>query len=77
MDDWYPAAERSRTFAGAGAFVSGFPPRGVLHSTEGSTIKSALDIYPKTKAYPHFTLDANTVEQHCKITVSRCSDTLG
>lgn len=66
---WYPAAKRSLTFPGVGAFLN-VPKRGVLHTTEGSTLAGALAAYKSTGSYSHFTLDENTVEQHAPINVA-------
>lgn len=44
--------------------------RGVLHTTEGSTLAGALATYRRTEDYPHFTLDSVTIEQHVPINVA-------
>jgi hypothetical protein len=68
VTDWYPGAKRSLTFPGSGSYVFG-PYRGVLHSTEGSSLAGALGAYRSTGNYPHFTVDGATIEQHCPINV--------
>lgn len=69
MNLWYPEARQSLKFVGAGTYVFG-PYRGVLHHTEGDTIGGALATYPRTKAYPHFTVDEWVVEQHIPLNVA-------
>jgi hypothetical protein len=68
VNTWYPAASRSLTFGGCGPHVHG-PYRIVLHTTEGPTIAGALGAYRSSGNYPHFTVDGNTVEQHCPLEV--------
>lgn len=68
MELWFPGAKRTLTFTGSGPHVFG-PYRGVLHTTEGDSIAGALATYKKTRSYPHFTLDEDTIEQHCPINV--------
>jgi len=64
---WFPEARRSAVFPGSGAMAG--PRRGVIHSTEGSTVAGALATYRRTRSYPHFTV-GDTIEQHCSTNVS-------
>ena len=64
MADWYPTATKSPG-NDAGSFVAGYAPRGVLHTTEGSSATGAIDAYKKNNSWPHFTVDqAGKVYQH-------------
>lgn len=71
FDLWYPIARKSLIFPGAGLFVSA-SKRGVLHTTEGGSLQSALETYKKTKAYPHLTFDPWSIvwEQHIPMDVA-------
>lgn len=68
MEPWLNQAKRTLVLPGCGPFTHG-PFRVVVHSTEGDTIAGALETYKKTSDYPHFTIDANTIEQHCPLNV--------
>lgn len=68
---WYP--RRAGTIQGnsSGSWVSGYPARGVLHTTEGSTASGATSAYSKNNSWPHFTLSETAkVYQHLAINVA-------
>jgi hypothetical protein len=48
----------------AGEFIDGPPPRGVLHTTEGSSYAGARSMYEKHRSAPHFTVEGRDVYQH-------------
>jgi hypothetical protein len=55
----------------AGAFVTGYPPRGLLHTTEGSSAAGAFGAYRSNNSWPHFTVDrAGLVYQHLSVDVA-------
>ena len=58
---------------GAGPFVSG-PPRGVLHTTEGSSFAGARSAFVEHNSWPHFTITNEdgevVVHQHLPISVA-------
>lgn len=53
MELWYPHAIREELDNG-GDFISS-PPRGVLHTTEGSSYAGAKGAYKANRSAPHFT----------------------
>lgn len=65
MTPRYPAAKWDG-LPGAGSFLGG-PPRGVLHTTEGSTYASARAAYLKSRVSPHFTIGVEGCWQHVDI----------
>lgn len=62
-DLWYPAAKQDE-MENAGEFIVGPPPRGVLHTTEGSNYAGAKRAYLDNRSAPHFTVDWRDVYQH-------------
>ncbi len=74
MPDWCPLAVRDDAGAhDAGAFVAG-PPRGVLHTTEGSSFAGARSAYATNDSWPHFTVSFEggvfTAHQHLSVSVA-------
>lgn len=65
---WFPGARRSLVFSGAGPMAYG-PPKGVLHTTEGTSVAGALATYARTRSYPHLTV-GDVIEQHCPVNVA-------
>lgn len=68
---WYP--RRAGTILGnsGGSWAAGYPARGVLHTTEGSTASGATSAYSKNNSWPHFTLSETAkVFQHLAINVA-------
>lgn len=63
MDLWAPFATRL-PLPSAGAWVSGYPFRGVIHTTEGSTASGAFAAYNASGNAPHFTVATGQVWQH-------------
>src|SRR4051812_699914 len=53
---WMPGATR-RSKSGCGAMFQGYSAKGVLHTTEGSTLQSALDALALHNSWPHFCVD--------------------
>lgn len=46
------------------------PWRGVLHTTEGPTLASAISEFQSTNFWPHFTIDpAGAIDQHLPLTI--------
>lgn len=67
MADWYDQAIKSQG-NDAGAFVTGYKKKGVIHTTEGSSATGAIGAYKKNNSWPHFTIDIlSTVYQHIGI----------
>jgi hypothetical protein len=72
--DLNPFATQDRSEAhDAGAFVGG-PPRGVLHTTEGSSFQGARSAFVANNSWPHFTVTFEDgifqVFQHLPINVA-------
>lgn len=68
---WYP--RRAGTILGnsGGSWAAGYPARGVLHTTEGSTASGATSAYSKNNSWPHFTVGpTGKVFQHLAINVA-------
>lgn len=56
MDTWYPEAIRNPAASDGGSYVSGYPFRGVLHTTESHGFTPRPDSYGGWHtSYPHFT----------------------
>lgn len=67
MSPWYPAAICSKLGNNAGSFTPG-PMRGVIHTTEGSSVSGAVAAYKANNSWPHFTVDRDgLVWQHLPI----------
>lgn len=67
MELWYPGARHTYTPNPRGSYVSGFPYRGVLHTTEGFSVAGAIGAYKASGSFPHFTVTNGFVEQHVPI----------
>lgn len=63
MELWAPFATRL-PLPSAGGWASGYPYRGVIHTTEGSTPSGAFAAYNSSGNGPHFTVAAGAVWQH-------------
>jgi muramidase (phage lysozyme) len=73
--DWCDFATRDDKGAqNAGAFVDGAPPRGVLHTTEGSSYAGARDAFLQNNSWPHFTITNESgtprVYQHLPVNIA-------
>lgn len=69
MTLWYPEAQLSPGNSG-GSFTSG-PFKGVLHTTEGSSVQGAVAAYRANNSWPHFTVGRDgVVHQHVGINVA-------
>jgi hypothetical protein len=67
MSDWYDPAIKVAALS-AGNYVAGYAPRGLLHTTEGSSAAGAISSFRQNNSWPHFTIDADgTVYQHIPI----------
>lgn len=68
---WYPAASTTELGNSAGAFVPGYPMRGVIHTTEGSTPHGAFSAYRNNNSWPHFTVSQDgIVYQHVPVNLA-------
>ena len=63
MELWAPFATRL-PFPSAGAWASGYPFRGIIHTTEGGSATGAFGAYGANNSAPHFTVAAGSVWQH-------------
>lgn len=57
---WYPEAIKSVIGRDAGIFLSG-SPKGVLHTTEGSTAEGAIGAFNANNSWPHWLVDFNGI----------------
>lgn len=57
---WYPEAIKSVIGKDAGTFLSGCP-KGVLHTTEGSTAEGAIGAFNANNSWPHWLVDFNGI----------------
>lgn len=53
---WYSEADKSVKGKDAGDYTGG-PPKGVLHTTEGSSAKGAINAFKFNNTWPHFLVD--------------------
>lgn len=68
---WYPKREATAQGNSGGSWVSGYSPRGVLHTTEGSSVQGAVSAYSNANSWPHFTIGpTGKVYQHLSIGVA-------
>ncbi len=67
---WLDGVEILRSTVNGPVFRS-FPWRGVLHTTEGSSLDGAIQSFRSTNFWPHFTIEPNTlrVVQHLPLTI--------
>lgn len=56
MLNWYPVAKRNVPGNAGGTFLPNSPMRGVLHTTEGSSVDGAFAAYRNNNSWPHFTV---------------------
>lgn len=67
MNGWYPPATQTLG-NNSGDFKPGYPKRGVIHTTEGTTTAGAVAAYKKNNSWPHFTVGINgLVDQHVSL----------
>ncbi|MBO9658552.1 MAG: N-acetylmuramoyl-L-alanine amidase, partial [Chitinophagaceae bacterium] len=67
---WLDSAEVIKSLVNGPRFLP-LPWRGVLHTTEGSTIEGAIQTFKNTNFWPHFTIEPNTMRviQHLPLTI--------
>lgn len=67
---WLAGAEIIKSPVNGPRFLP-LPWRGVLHTTEGSTLEGAISSFRSTNFWPHFTIEPNTlrVVQHLPLTI--------
>jgi len=53
--DWYPGAVVDRAPIDGGSMLADYPPRGVLHTTQGSSYAGARAVYIDANVWPHAT----------------------
>src|SRR4051794_4041213 len=76
--DFLPGFERIDAPDDGGSWANTTSPwRGVLHTTEGSSIASALDTYRKDNFWPHFTVDPVAGRRVQHISMNRADRALG
>ncbi|HET7486829.1 MAG TPA: hypothetical protein VFJ85_02805 [Acidimicrobiales bacterium] len=73
-ETWWPDAIPDPAPVGTGLAFSGGPPKGLLHTTEGSTYAGARAAFATHNSWPHFTLTYETgrfvARQHLPIDVA-------
>ena len=73
--DWCDFATRDENGAqNAGAFIGGANPRGVLHTTEGTSYSGARSAFAANNSWPHFTITGESgspsIYQHLPVSVA-------